>query len=56
MIILTNKSDRAAFSSKDLFSSEELDGIELNGGDDDFGDEILLRGAGKRSKANDHRH
>jgi len=43
MIIRINKRDRAAFSSKDLFCSEELEGIELNGGDDDFGDEMLLK-------------
>jgi len=56
MIICKNRNDKTAFSSKDLFSSEEICGIELNGEDDDFGDEILLRGAGIRSKAIGHRH
>jgi hypothetical protein len=55
MIIRKNKSDGAAFNSNSLFSAEELEGIELNGGDDDFGDEMLLRGTGNGSKANDHR-
>ena len=51
-----SRSYRAVISSKDLFSSEEICGIELNGEDDDFGDEILLRGAGIRSKAIGPRH
>lgn len=49
MTIYKNKHDQINFSSKDLFSSEELDGIELNGGDDDFGDEMLRRLPGKGS-------
>jgi hypothetical protein len=51
MIIYKNKHDQSKFSRNGLFSTGELDGIELNGGDDDFGDEMLLR-----SNANDHRH
>ena len=48
MIIYTNRSDQAALSSSNgLFSAVELDGIELNGGDDDFGDEMLRSLYGK---------
>ncbi len=43
MIICKNRNDQAAFSNNGLFSAEVLVGIELNGGDDDFGDEILRR-------------
>ena len=49
MIIYRKRSDQAAFNSNGLFSAEMLDGIELNGGDDDFGDEILRRLPGKGS-------
>ena len=52
MIIRTNKRDRAAFSSKDLFCSEELEGIELNGGDDDFGDEMLFKRSRQQEQGN----
>ena len=41
MIICENRRDQTTFSSNSLFSAEELDGIELNGGDDDFGEENL---------------
>ena len=40
-IISKNKKNPGTFSSKGLFSIEVIDGIEMNGGDDDFGDEML---------------
>lgn len=44
MIFYKNKCDQVTFRSNSLFCVEELDGIELNGEDDDFGDELLFRG------------
>jgi hypothetical protein len=44
MIIRTNKRVQIVLNSSSLFCTNELDGIELDGGDDDdFGDEILRR-------------
>ncbi len=56
MIIGKNRSDQDSFRSSTLIRAEELDGIELDGGSDDFGDELLLRGAVHRSKSIDHRY
>jgi hypothetical protein len=51
MIIRVNSSIQAAFISKSLFSCDQIDGIELNGGEDDFGDEILRRLPGRSVEA-----
>ncbi len=47
MIIHINSCNQSTFSSNSLFSFDEIDGIELNGGEDDFGDEILRRLPGR---------
>ncbi len=41
--IRASKCNYMNFSSNNLFSFDEVDGIELNGGNDDFGDEVLRR-------------
>ncbi len=41
MIIGKNRNDKDSFRSSTLIRAEELDGIELDGGSDDFGDELL---------------
>jgi hypothetical protein len=46
-IICKNRQDQDAISGNGLFSAEELFGIELNGGDDDFGEEMLKKRPGK---------
>ena len=41
--ICVSKCNYMDFSSNNLFSFDEVDGIELNGGNDDFGDEVLRK-------------
>jgi hypothetical protein len=47
-IIRKNKKNSATCSSKGLFSTEVIDGIELNGEDDYFGYEILRQKPARR--------
>ena len=43
MIIRTTSCSHITFSNNNLFSFDQIDGIELNGGEDYFGDEILRK-------------
>ena len=47
MINRTQSRHQVVFGNNNLFSFDEIDGIELNGGEDYFGDEILRRRPGR---------